>query len=78
MSDKIEFVLELTREEALGLSLLYNAARGSGFCEQALQRVVGALQAVDPDLDRKQFDLFKVHRVSFELSDSVPLPKDWL
>ena len=78
MSDQIEFVLELTREEALALQLLWHSSWGSGLVYSTITRISDALEKADPTLRHAQLRLWEAHRPHFELKDTVPLPKDWI
>jgi hypothetical protein len=78
MSDKIEFVLELTREEALGLMLLYGKMMGYGFRASTVDRIAKALDDADPSLFKRQFEIDRINNVStIDLSDCVSLPRSW-
>jgi hypothetical protein len=79
MSEKIEFILELTREEALGLALLAGSMWGRGFRYETVCRIANALSDLDPSLHQKQLDMWEINYVSAtKLIDSVPLPKGWV
>jgi hypothetical protein len=56
-ADKIEFVLELTRKEAVALCLIRSAA--SGDMPVSLFSIARALQDADGSLDDEQFEAWK-------------------
>lgn len=80
MSKKTEFILELTRQEALALVLYHQSNRGTGFVAAALKRMGDALLVVDGGLRAAQFDLWAQNgQPTFgALKDDIPLPKDWV
>lgn len=54
---KIAFLLELTEDEAVALSLLHHSSsHGGGFVRKNVQSIVEAIDGADPRLPSKQFD----------------------
>ena len=71
MSDKIEFVLELTREEAVMLSMITHSNTGHGRAARVMFNITTALEKADPKLHGEQFDLWALSQTHFALRDNI-------
>jgi hypothetical protein len=69
-----DYILELTRDEALALMMLLNSSHGHGFVRGHLSAIVDALLEADATLGEAQYDGWKkIGRPTFELIDQGEL-----